>query len=52
MIFKRNAIGMSANIGYRVIPCLKAGVQFSYGISNFEEEEDLFRGKKVGMRQI
>ena len=32
-----NAIGMSANIEYRVIPCLKAGVQFSYGISNFEE---------------
>ena len=28
---------MSANIEYRVIPCLKAGVQFSYGISNFEE---------------
>lgn len=32
-----NAIGMSANIEYRVIPCLKAGVQFFYGISNFEE---------------
>lgn len=28
---------MSANIEYRLIPCLKAGMQFSYGISNFEE---------------
>ncbi len=32
-----NAISMSANIEYRLIPCLKAGMQFSYGISNFEE---------------
>ena len=28
---------MSVNIEYRLIPCLKAGMQFSYGISNFEE---------------
>ncbi len=32
-----NAISMSTNIEYRLIPCLKAGMQFSYGISNFEE---------------
>jgi TonB-linked SusC/RagA family outer membrane protein len=32
-----NAINVSTNIEYRLIPCLKAGVQFSYGISNFEE---------------
>ena len=28
---------VSTNIEYRLIPCLKAGVQFSYGISNLEE---------------
>ena len=32
-----NAINVSTNIEYRLIPCLKAGVQFSYGISNLEE---------------
>lgn len=33
-----NAISASANVEYRLIPSLKVGMQFSYGVSNFEEK--------------
>ena len=33
-----NAISASANVAYRLIPSLKVGMQFSYGVSNFEEK--------------
>ena len=32
------SIAVSANLEYRLIPCLKAGVQFAYNLSNTEEQ--------------
>lgn len=42
---KTNSIGVSTNLEYRFIPCLKAGVQFSYSTSNTEER--VYFGEKT-----
>jgi len=42
---KTNSVGVSTNMEYRFIPCLKGGVQFSYNISNFEEQ--VYFGEKT-----